>query len=59
MKKLLLRLLVEDDGPTAVEYGVLLALIVIACIAAVNTLASSTAASYDNSAAELQGVLSS
>ena len=59
MKKLLFRLIVEVDGPTAVEYGVMLALIVATCIAAVNTLASSTAASYDSSAAELQGVLSS
>jgi pilus assembly protein Flp/PilA len=59
MKKLLLRLLVEEDGPTAVEYGVLLALIVIACMAAVNTLANATANSYNTSASELQGVLAS
>ena len=59
MKQFLLRLCIEEDGPTAVEYGVLLALIVIACIAAVNTMANSTAASFDNSATELQGVLGS
>jgi pilus assembly protein Flp/PilA len=59
MKNFILRLLVEEDGPTAVEYGVLLALIVIACIGAVNTMAHSTAASFDHSASELQGVLGS
>ena len=45
----------HEDAKT----GVLLALIVIACIAAVNTMAQSTAASFDNSATELQGVLGS
>lgn len=59
MKKHILRLLLEEDGPTAVEYAVLLALIVISCLAAVNTLATSTAASFDHSAAELQSVLGS
>ena len=59
MKKLLLRLFVEEDGPTAVEYGVLLALIVIACLAAVNTMANATANSYNTSANQLQGVLGS
>jgi pilus assembly protein Flp/PilA len=59
MKNLILRLLVEEDGPTAVEYAVLLALIVASCLAAVNTLANSTAASYDYSASEIQSALSS
>lgn len=59
MYKLIQRLLVEDDGPTAVEYAVLLALIVVACLGAVNTLANSTAASFDTSAAEIQSALSS
>jgi pilus assembly protein Flp/PilA len=29
-----------DDGPTAVEYAVMLALIVVVCIAAITTLGS-------------------
>ncbi|QDS98984.1 Flp family type IVb pilin [Adhaeretor mobilis] len=53
------RLLLDEDGPTAVEYAVLLALIVIACIGAVKTLAQSTADSYDESAAQLTGVFGS
>jgi pilus assembly protein Flp/PilA len=34
----LLRFLVAEDGPTAVEYAVMLALIVVVCIAAITTL---------------------
>jgi pilus assembly protein Flp/PilA len=30
----------RDDGPTAVEYAVMLALIVVVCIAAITTLGS-------------------
>ena len=29
-----------DDGPTAVEYAVMLALIIVVCIAAITTLGS-------------------
>lgn len=32
------RFLVSDDGPTAVEYAVLLALIILVCIAGVQAL---------------------
>lgn len=32
------RFLRNDDGPTAVEYAVMLALIVVVCIAAISTL---------------------
>ena len=47
----------NDDGPTAVEYAVLLALIVIACIGSVLAVANSTAASYDHSASEISTAL--
>ena len=30
----------QEDGPTAVEYAVMLALIVVVCIAAITTLGS-------------------
>jgi len=36
--RLFRNLLVEDDGPTAVEYAVLLAMILVAVIGAVSTL---------------------
>ena len=32
--------LVKEDGPTAVEYAVMLALIIVVCIAAITTLGS-------------------
>jgi pilus assembly protein Flp/PilA len=51
------RLLLEEEGPTAVEYAVLLALIVAACVGAVHSMANATASSFEESAQELQGVL--
>jgi len=57
MLKLFKSLLREEDGPTAVEYAVMLALIIVACIGAVQVMAHRTADSFDSSAKELQGVL--
>jgi len=57
MINLLKKLLREEDGPTSVEYAVMLALIVAACVGAVNAMAVATADSFDDSAAELDGVL--
>jgi len=39
----------REDGPTAVEYAVMLALIIIVCIAAVTTLGSNANAVFANS----------
>jgi len=57
MLNLVKNFLREEDGPTAVEYAVLLALIVAACLGAVNTMAHATANSFDTSAKNLEGVL--
>jgi pilus assembly protein Flp/PilA len=57
MIDLLKKLLRDEDGPTAVEYAVMLALIVITCIGAVKSMANATAESFDTSAEELAGVL--
>lgn len=38
--KRLVKFLKREDGPTAVEYAVMLALIVVVCIAAITTLGS-------------------
>ena len=35
------RFLKEEDGPTAVEYAVMLALIIVVCLAAVGTIGTS------------------
>ena len=40
------RFLAEEDGPTAVEYAVMLALILVACINIVVTLGTSTSRTY-------------
>ncbi len=40
----------EEDGPTAVEYAVMLALILVAIVGTVNTLAVSLRSNLDNSA---------
>ena len=38
----------KEDGPTAVEYAVMLALIVVVCIAAITTLGSNANGVYAN-----------
>lgn len=40
------RFLASEDGPTAVEYAVMLALIMVACITIVNTLGQSTSRTF-------------
>ena len=38
----------QEDGPTAVEYAVMLALIIVVCVAAVTALGSNTNATFNN-----------
>jgi pilus assembly protein Flp/PilA len=59
MVQFLRRLWTDDDGPTAVEYAVMLALIVGACMTSVNVLAHSTGDSFNRSSDELSSVLGS
>lgn len=47
------RFLASEDGPTTVEYAVLVALIVGTCIASVHALATATGSSFDKSAAAI------
>jgi pilus assembly protein Flp/PilA len=42
------RFLGSEDGPTAVEYAVMLALIIIVCLAAINALGSNTKTTFTN-----------
>lgn len=44
------RFLVSEDGPTAVEYAVMLALIVIVCLTAVRAIGTNAAAKFQESA---------
>jgi len=42
------RFLRSDDGPTAVEYAVMLALIVVVCLTAVRAVGTTTAAKFND-----------
>ena len=37
----------QEDGPTAVEYAVMLALIIVVCIAAITTLGSNASTTFN------------
>jgi len=42
------RFLADESGPTAVEYAVMLALIVVVCIAAITTLGTNASSTFSN-----------
>lgn len=42
------RFLISEDGPTAVEYAVMLALIVIVCLVAIQALGTNTSTTFTN-----------
>jgi pilus assembly protein Flp/PilA len=42
------RFLRDESGPTAVEYAVMLALIIVVCIAAITTLGSNANSTFSN-----------
>ena len=45
--------LVSEDGPTAVEYAVMLALIIVVCIGTVTTIGTKANAKFQSAAAAL------
>ena len=47
-KEKLVEFLQAEDGPTAVEYAVMLALIVVVCLAAISTLGSNASAVFSD-----------
>jgi pilus assembly protein Flp/PilA len=46
----LMEFLIAEDGPTAVEYAVMLALIIAVCVGAITTLGSNANKAYSNAA---------
>ncbi|MCE9545745.1 MAG: Flp family type IVb pilin [Planctomycetia bacterium] len=48
------RFLIAEDGPTAVEYAVMLALIVVVCLSAVTTLGTKAKTTFTNVAASIK-----
>ena len=53
------RFLRSEDGPTAVEYAVMLAMIILVCFLAIQGIGSATASSYSNSAKSITTAMSS
>jgi pilus assembly protein Flp/PilA len=49
------RFLVSEDGPTAVEYAVMLALIVIVCLTAIRSIGTNANTTFETVATELSG----
>jgi pilus assembly protein Flp/PilA len=49
------RFLVSEDGPTAVEYAVMLALIIIVCLTAINAIGTNANTTFQNVASSIGG----
>ena len=47
------RFLVSEDGPTAVEYAVMLALIICVCLATITTIGSNASQVFSKAAASI------
>lgn len=47
------RFLVAEDGPTAVEYAVMLALIVIVCLTAIQSIGQNASSAFEDIADDL------
>lgn len=50
----ILTFLRSEDGPTAVEYAVMMAMILLACLSAIFFFGQQTVASYNYSASEIE-----
>ena len=55
--KRLKRFLLEEDGPTAVEYAVMVSLIAGVCIAAVGQVANATKNSFNSSGSAINAAM--
>jgi pilus assembly protein Flp/PilA len=48
------RFLISEDGPTAVEYAVMLALIIVVCLTAITAVGTNANSTFNNVATKLQ-----
>ena len=48
LTKKVVNFLKQEDGPTAVEYAVMLALIIVVCIAAITTLGQNASTTFSS-----------
>jgi pilus assembly protein Flp/PilA len=55
LAKKMQRFLTSEDGPTAVEYAVMLALIVIVCLTAIGTIGTNASAQFTKVAGSIGG----
>jgi pilus assembly protein Flp/PilA len=56
LKSFLTDLVRREDGPTAVEYAVMLALIIVVCIAAITTVGTNANATFNTVGSQLGNV---
>jgi pilus assembly protein Flp/PilA len=49
------RFFVSDEGPTAVEYAVMLALIIVVCLVAITAVGTNASTTFSNVSDELGG----
>ena len=47
--------LISEDGPTAVEYAVMLALIIIVCLTAISSIGTNASATFNRVSQSLSG----
>jgi pilus assembly protein Flp/PilA len=53
IRKWVVNFLKREDGPTAVEYAVMLALIIVVCISAISLIGSNANATFNTVASQL------
>jgi len=58
-RKAVLAFLTEEDAATAVEYAIMLALIVLTCVGTVGVMSDRTRQSFDDSATAITGAFGS
>jgi pilus assembly protein Flp/PilA len=55
LTKKMQRFLASEDGPTAVEYAVMLALIVVVCLTAIRAIGTNAQTTFSNIAQQIAG----
>jgi pilus assembly protein Flp/PilA len=58
MMAMLKKLLRSEDGPAAVEYAVMLALIVVVCLAAIQSIGTNARSAFQKVSTQLQSASS-
>ena len=58
LKNAMVKFLADESGPTAVEYAVMLALIIVVCITAITTLGTNANATFTSVGTAIGGASS-